>query len=244
MNAANCSAQYVVGFQLNYAGFANYRPIALLDGGTYPPPFLGVFALSGFTHESPTNASVEWYTPKPIFDALNLTFALDPCSPGAGLTHVPAARHLTKSDDGLTSDWGQGTVWLNPPYGREVGIWLQRLVAHGDGLALLFARTDVQWFHDYAVAADLMCFLPKRIKFLRGNLSTEGASPGAGSMLLAYGSNASDALQRSRLGACMTLAPQPTASVVRSSPTETRGISLLHPGRVRTLIQDDVDRAC
>jgi len=37
----------------------------------------------GFTHESARNESVDWYTPPELFDALGLTFDLDPCSPGS-----------------------------------------------------------------------------------------------------------------------------------------------------------------
>ena len=42
--------------------------------------------------------SDEWYTPPEIFDALNITFDLDPCSPG--INHwVPAKNVYTKQDD-------------------------------------------------------------------------------------------------------------------------------------------------
>ena len=50
---------------------------------------------AGFSHESPVNESMEWYTPPEVFDALGVHFDLDPCSPGAGKSFVPADRHLT-----------------------------------------------------------------------------------------------------------------------------------------------------
>lgn len=68
--------------------------------------------MSGFTHESTHNESIEWYTPPEIFDSLGLEFDLDPCSPGEGKSFVPAKNLYTAEDDGLTSPWS-GTVFMN-----------------------------------------------------------------------------------------------------------------------------------
>lgn len=48
---------------------------------------------------------MEWYTPPEIFDALGLTFDLDPCSPGAGRSFFPTGRRYTGADDRLRSPW-------------------------------------------------------------------------------------------------------------------------------------------
>ena len=156
---------------------------------------------TGFAHESTHNESVEWYTPPEIFDGLGLTFDLDPCSPGAGKSYVPTLRHYTVVDDGLASPWF-GTVFVNPPYGPETPKWMRRLADHGDGIALVFARTDVKWFQEVGVKADLICFISGRIKFFKGNVDDRGGTPGAGSMLLAYGAKAAEALRNSGLGSC------------------------------------------
>lgn len=161
---------------------------------------------SGFNHESTVNESVEWYTPPEIFEALDLVFDLDPCSPGAGKSYVPARKHYTFEDDGLTSPW-EGTAWVNPPYGPHTKVWMEKLAEHGDGIALVFARTDVKWFQQHGIKADLVCFVDGRIKFFQGDLSKRGGSPGAGSMLLAFGEKASTALLKSGLGACFRLVP-------------------------------------
>ena len=157
----------------------------------------------GFAHESTKNESFEWYTPPIIFESIGLQFDLDPCSPGAGLSHVPTDRHYTIDDDGLTSPWA-GTVFVNPPYGPATGRWMRKLAEHGDGIALVFARTDVKWFHEVGVKADVICFVSGRIRFFKGDTVNQGGTPGAGSMLLAYGEKASRALLASGLGACMT----------------------------------------
>lgn len=160
--------------------------------------------MSGFAHESTHNKSVEWYTPPEIFEALDLTFDLDPCSPGQGKSFVPARRHYTAADDGLSSPW-TGRVFCNPPYGSQTGVWLERLAEHGDGIALVFARTDVLWFQKHAVRADLICFVSSRVKFFKGDTVTRGGTPGAGSMLLAYGPSNVAALRGAGLGACVTV---------------------------------------
>lgn len=81
-------------------------------------------------HERPVGASVEWYTPKSLFDALGVRFDLDPaCAAGAP---VPADYTYTKAHDGLAHEWF-GHVWLNPPYGRHAIPFIDRMIAHGGG---------------------------------------------------------------------------------------------------------------
>ena len=127
----------------------------------------------GFTHETTHNISKEWYTPIKIFDALGIEFDLDPCSPGKKIVPwVPAKRHLTIEDDGLTAHW-EGNIWLNPPYGSDTPAWLEHLsVAYecgiATGIALVFARSSTQWFHTYVQKATAICFIKGRIKFVPG----------------------------------------------------------------------------
>lgn len=154
---------------------------------------------TGFTHESTVNETFEWYTPPEIFDALGLMFDLDPCSPGAGKSFVPARRHYTIVDDGLVQPWA-GTVWMNPPYGAQTPVWMRKLAEHGDGIALVFARTDVKWFQELAPSADAICFVSGRIRFFRGGMTERPGTPGAGSMLIAFGGKAAAAVRDCGLG--------------------------------------------
>lgn len=162
-------------------------------------------AARGFTHESSVNQSQEWFTPPEMFEALGLTFDLDPCSPGQGKSFVPARRVLTKEDDGLTTPWGDPAttmVFMNPPYGRLTAPFMRKFAEHGNGIALVFARTDTKWFQESAGEADVVCFISGRVRFFKGNTTDRAGTPGAGSMLVAYGREAADAVLNSGLGLC------------------------------------------
>jgi phage N-6-adenine-methyltransferase len=151
-------------------------------------------AKEGFAHESHAIKSVDWYTPKWIFDELGINFDLDPCQPVGGIPWIPAKKIYTIEDDGLKSDWS-GTVWMNPPYGKETKQWLSKMHKHRDGVSLVFARTDCQWFHEYCAKADAILFLKGRVKFVDGLGATGGSGAGAGSMLIAWGKKSTDALK-------------------------------------------------
>lgn len=164
---------------------------------------------SGFTHESQSAETVEWYTPRWLIDAIGIHYDIDVCSPGAAKTSIPADLHYTVTEDGLASPW-TGTVWCNPPYGRETAIWMKKLADHGDGIALVFARTDTAWFQAAASRATAVCFLAGRIKFIDGRTGKPSlGSPGSGSALLAFGLKAASALTAANLGVTLTNKDQP-----------------------------------
>ncbi len=158
----------------------------------------------GFTHESSHNESQEWYTPPEIFKALNCSFDLDPCSPADRILEwIPTKKRLTIHDNGLSVIW-KGFVWMNPPYGQDTPLWMEKLSKHGEGIALVFARTDTSWFQKWAKNASCICFVSKRIKFVRAD-GRPASTPGAGSMLIGYGEKAREVLLRSNLGLCFEL---------------------------------------
>lgn len=144
-------------------------------------------------------ASNEWYTPPHIFHALDLRFDLDPCAPRGGVDWIPAERHYSVHDDGLSQPW-EGRVWLNPPYGPHTAKWLGRLVEHGDGIALVFARTDTRWCQAAMRAAETICFVDKRLRFINGKDYLTQQNADSPSLLLAYGNACSEALLNSGLG--------------------------------------------
>jgi len=143
--------------------------------------------------------STEWYTPAGIFEALSMDFDLDPCHPADRLPWIPADRVYSMADDGLSQPW-EGRIWMNPPYGREVDRWLERFVEHGHGIALVFARTETEWFHRHALAVDAWCLIRGRLTFVHADRSPSRFNAGAPSLLFACGEDCTEALYRSGLG--------------------------------------------
>jgi hypothetical protein len=141
------------------------------------------------SHQSARSETDTWFSPPTILEALggSESFDLDPCS------HVerpwPTAReHYTQEDNGLLLPWF-GRVWLNPPYSIAlITRFLGRLADHGQGTALIFARTETDPFHRFVwgAAAGLL-FLRGRLNFHRADGSRAEANGGAPSVLIAYG---------------------------------------------------------
>lgn len=127
----------------------------------------------------------EWLTPPEIIRVLG-PFDLDPCAP-VNRPWDTALHHFTIEDDGLSHRWN-GRVWLNPPYGPHTGKWLEALANHGDGIALVFARTETDMFFRYGwERADAMLFLRGRLNFHYANGDRAKVNAGAPSVLIAYG---------------------------------------------------------
>jgi hypothetical protein len=158
---------------------------------------------SDFASAGVSNENDEWWTPSWMFHAIGVEFDLDPCSPGAPPSSVPAKRHLTKADNGLTADW-HGAVWLNPPFSSKRA-WYERMVQHGNGIALMPARTETLDLQVYMSAAQALLFLRGRIYFERGHRpggnGTGGVitTPPFGIVLCAYGEQMASTLINSRL---------------------------------------------
>ena len=149
-------------------------------------------------HQSSAMLSDTWLTPPELLAALG-PFDLDPCACPEPRPWPTAAVHFTREDNGLLKPWS-GRVFLNPPYGGPsiVGPWLRRMVNHGNGIALIFARTETDLFHEMiwrqAVA---VLFLRGRLFFHRPDGGRAGANAGAPSCLVAYGALNASVLEQS-----------------------------------------------
>lgn len=144
------------------------------------------------SHQSASGGTDEWLTPPDVVQALG-PFDLDPCSPGDRRPWDTAARHYSLQDDGLRQRWA-GRVWLNPPY-ATASRWLARLADHGQGTALIFARTETRmWFDHVWPRASGLLFLQGRLHFHYIDGRRAPANSGAPSVLVAYGSQDADVL--------------------------------------------------
>ena len=126
-------------------------------------------------------------------------FDLDPCCP-PDMPWKTARTMLTKAEDGLKATW-RGRVWLNPPFGNQAAAWLQKLAQHGNGIALIPARTETAMFFKYVWhRADTVCFVKGRPHFHFADGTRAPFNSGAPICLVAYGNLNSQALYRSNLG--------------------------------------------
>ena len=149
------------------------------------------------SHQSHRAGTDEWLTPPFILNALG-PFDLDPCAPSVRPWPM-ATHHYTESDNGLMRPWF-GRVWMNPPYGAKTGRWLSRLVEHGIGTALVFARTETKFFfkHVWDDAAAVF-FLYQRLHFHYVDGRAAAYNSGAPSVLIAYGKDDAQRLADSGL---------------------------------------------
>lgn len=115
--------------------------------------------------------SDEWYTPHWVFKELNVTFDVDVCAPVGGTGIVPAPKHYSIDDDGLSQDW-DGFVWMNPPYSKPTP-WIDKFLAHNNGIALVpFSKS--KWFVNLWNNDNVsMIALPPNLKFVRPDGSSK-----------------------------------------------------------------------
>jgi phage N-6-adenine-methyltransferase len=144
-----------------------------------------------------SSKSDNWATPQAFFDKMNEKygpFDLDVC---ASHENHKVARYCTKEGlfegfakepwlkygtDGFKARWHvYGKCWMNPPYGREIAVWIAKAsyeAAMGATVVcLLPARTDTKWFHTfcYNKANVTVEFLKGRLKF--GNATNAAPFP-------------------------------------------------------------------
>ena len=111
----------------------------------------------------------DWCTPKKLFEYFDDTyhFELDPCS-----THenTLCEKHYTIVEDGLKQDWAGQKVFMNPPYGRETGKWIEK--AYRESLkgavvvCLIPCRPDTQYWHEIIFPyASQIYFIQGRLRY-------------------------------------------------------------------------------
>lgn len=107
-----------------------------------------------------------WATPQEFFNELNkeFNFKTDVC---ATAENAKCLAYYSPEQDGLLLDW-VGSCWMNPPYGREIGLWMKKACESQGAtiVCLVPARTDTAWWHDYAMKGE--------VRFIRGRLKFGG----------------------------------------------------------------------
>ena len=112
----------------------------------------------------------EWTTPQTLFDELNneFNFTLDPC---CTKENAKCKKFYTMAEDGLSQTWANEVVFMNPPYGREIGKWVEKAYnEHKKNnitvVCLIPARTDTTYWHKYIFGkATEIRYIKGRLKF-------------------------------------------------------------------------------
>tara|TARA_X000001382_G_C3150021_1_gene172692 strand:- start:56 stop:550 length:495 start_codon:yes stop_codon:yes gene_type:complete len=117
-----------------------------------------------------TSNKPNWQTPKWLFDKLNnhFNFLCDVCAEDH---NTLCDKYYTSYDSCLDKDW-EVCNFMNPPYGREIGKFIEKAYTEWvlndfTTVALLPARTDTKWFHNFI-------YNQARIVFIKGRLKFEG----------------------------------------------------------------------
>ena len=110
-----------------------------------------------------------WCTPQDFFDRLNAEFGFV-LDPAATDKTAKCSLYYTPETDGLSQSWDRGgAVFCNPPYGREIGKWVQKAFEEARGgypiVLLIPARTDTAYFHDYIYGKAEIRFVRGRLRF-------------------------------------------------------------------------------
>lgn len=117
--------------------------------------------------------SDEWGTPLEMFSALDkeFDFTLDAA---ATKENALCERFFTIEEDGLSQDWGEHNVYLNPPY-SQAGKWVEKAyeasLRGATVVCLVASRTDTRWWHRWAMRADEIRLVEGRLKFVGGEFS-------------------------------------------------------------------------
>lgn len=132
-----------------------------------------------------------WYTPAEILHPLG-TFDLDPAC-DSRCPNRTAIRMVGPDENGLSMPWF-GRVWCNPPFSNVVP-WVDRMINHGNGVMLVFARSDAIWFQRAVESAGGVLLLAGRTTFARPDGSKSRCPLGCA--LLPFGDRNQESVRRS-----------------------------------------------
>jgi site-specific DNA-methyltransferase (adenine-specific) len=111
----------------------------------------------------------DWETPKELFDQLDTEFYfdIDVC---ASTKNTKCLGFYDEKANGLEQDWGCSVCWMNPPYGKTIGQWMDKALAAtrrgATVVCLIPARTSTSWWHRVVMQATEIRFIVGRVRFV------------------------------------------------------------------------------
>lgn len=138
-----------------------------------------------------SSVDTTWETPQEFFNTLNeeFNFTLDPCClPETAKCN----KFYTPKENGLIQDWSGETVFVNPPYGKEINKWAEKChkeAKKGTVIVMLVpVRTSTRWFHNWIYGHAEIRLLKGKLKFLL-NKQIKGNAPFASMVVVFNGKN-------------------------------------------------------
>lgn len=128
-----------------------------------------------------SSEKMDWCTPQDLFDKLNhrFNFVLDAA---AEPNNAKCDLYYTPETNGLAQSWDVGgAVFVNPPYGREIGKWVEKGYTEAQkGLTIVMlipARTDTKYFHEFIYNKAKIYFIRGRVHFTDEEGQSKGSAP-------------------------------------------------------------------
>jgi len=161
-----------LGFFFYHEEHGQNRQRPLCNGAYFVHPYIGVGAAMRIRAMLSSNHS-EWETPADLFRELDneFNFTLDPCATN---DNAKCNKFFSKDQDGLSLSWAGEVVFMNPPYGREIGKWVGKAHEESRGavvVGLIPSRTDTAYWHDHVQG------FAKEVRFIRGRVKFKGVNP-------------------------------------------------------------------
>lgn len=135
------------------------------------------------------NYREDWSTPWSLFERWDREFRFE-LDAAASLHNAKCPRFWSRKENGLAQPWAPLTTWLNPPYGKDLDLWVRKaLIESLKGatvVALLPASIDTRWFHESVFPH------VDELRLIRGRVSFDpppgrrASTPANGSVLAVY----------------------------------------------------------
>jgi len=130
-----------------------------------------------------TSNKLDWETPSWLFELLDDHFNFE-CDVCADDRNYLVKNYFTKENSCLNKEW-YNMNFMNPPYGRKLPPFVEKAYNESKDygplskmtVALLPARTDTKWFHDYIYNKAEIIFIKGRLKFGGDSKNIKGAAP-------------------------------------------------------------------
>ena len=141
-----------------------------------------------------------WETPIWLFEILDSFYHFD-CDVAASKSNTLCKKYFSLENSCLDNVWYQMN-FMNPPYGSEIKSFIikaheEYFLRNNITIALLPARTDTRWFHNYIYNKTEILFIKNRLKYkIDGKGDKDAPFP---SMVVGWGAKKQDFIDLERL---------------------------------------------